>query len=221
MNAMPSTVIETYLKAVFNAREWSDRPVTVGALASLLGLAPSTASEQVRRLADRGLLRHARYGTVELTFDGRRIALAIVRKHRIIETFLVAQLGYGWDEVHEEADILEHAVTDTFVERLAQRLGWPTHDPHGDPIPAPDGTLPPEQPALLASLPPGSRVQVTRVWDDDPTLLRRLDELGISIGSVLTVTARHDVDIEIDNRGTPATLDLAAATSIRVIRRPA
>ncbi|MEV4624624.1 metal-dependent transcriptional regulator [Asanoa sp. NPDC049573] len=216
---MPSTVAETYLKVIFNAGEWSDRPITVGALASLLGLAPSSASEQVGRLADRGLLRHARYGTVDLTCEGRRIALAIVRKHRIIETFLVAQLGYGWDEVHEEADILEHAVSDTFVERLARLLGWPTHDPHGDPIPGPDGTLPEEQPALLATVPTGSSVQVTRVWDGDPTLLRRLDELGIRIGSVLTLTARRDVAIEIDNRGRPAKLDLAAARSIRVIRR--
>ena len=110
-------------------------------LATRLGVGASTVSETVRRLADSGLVTHQPYGAVELTADGERHALAVVRRHRLIETFLVEMLGYGWDEVHDEAEVLEHAVSDLFVERLAARLGHPTRDPHGDPIPGPDGSL--------------------------------------------------------------------------------
>ncbi|MFC7658285.1 metal-dependent transcriptional regulator [Pseudonocardia benzenivorans] len=137
-----SAATENYLKVLWTAGEWSDAPVTVSVLASRLGLAPSSVSEVVRRLTDRGLVAHARYGTIELTPDGRRIALGTVRKHRLIETFLVDYLGYTWDEVHDEADLLEHAVSDTFVDRLALRLGEPDRDPHGDPIPHADGSMP-------------------------------------------------------------------------------
>ncbi|GIF62513.1 hypothetical protein Ais01nite_05480 [Asanoa ishikariensis] len=214
------TATENYLKAAFNAREWSDRPVTVGLLASVLGLSPSSASEQVRKLTDRGLFTHARYGAIELTPEGHRIALAMVRKHRIVETFLVEHLGYGWDEVHDEAEALEHAVSDLFVERLARRLGSPTHDPHGDPIPGPDGTLPDDQQQLLDTVPAGCRVRVARVWDDDPALLRHLDDLGITIGTVLTVLARAGGTVEVNRDGTPTTLDSTAARSIRVVLLP-
>ncbi|GMA35448.1 metal-dependent transcriptional regulator [Demequina litorisediminis] len=129
---------------------------------------------------------------MELTDEGRAIALATVRKHRLIETFLVEYLGYDWDEVHDEAEVLEHAVSDDFVERLAERLGQPTHDPHGDPIPAADGTLPTEQHTALDAVAEGVRVRVARVWDDDPDLLRHLSDVALDIGAVLTVTARKD-----------------------------
>ena len=110
-------------------------------LATRLGVGASTVSETVRRLADSGLVTHQPYGAVELTADGERHALAVVRRHRLIETFLVEVLGYGWDEVHDEAEVLEHAVSDLFVERIAAQLGHPRRDPHGDPIPGADGSL--------------------------------------------------------------------------------
>src|SRR5690554_3995858 len=185
------TTIEDYLKAVWNATEWSDAPVTVTMLSTRLGLSPSSVSEIVRKLTDRGLLTHPRYGSVELTDTGRAIALATVRKHRLIETFLVEYLGYEWDEVHDEAEVLEHAVSTEFVERLAQRLGQPTHDPHGDPIPAADGTLPAEERTALTAVADGSRVRVARVSDDDPDLLRHLRDVGVDLGVVVDVVAQR------------------------------
>lgn len=216
---MESRVVENYLKAVFNAREWSEEPVTVGALATRLGLSPSSVSELVRKLTERGLLSHARYGAIELTAEGQRIALAMVRKHRLIETFLVDYLGYTWDEVHEEAEILEHAVSDTFIDRLASRLGEPDHDPHGDPIPRSDGTLPDDDQLRLDTVGVGVRARVARVSDSDPELLRHLDQLGITIGTTLTVNRRHDTagTIDVEHDGIATSLGLTAAYAIRVV----
>ncbi len=216
---MESRVVENYLKAVFNAREWSEDPVTVGPLANRLSLSQSTLSELVRKLNERALLSHARYGAIELTPEGQRIALAMVRKHRLIETFLVDYLGYTWDEVHEEAEILEHAVSDTFIDRLAVRLGEPDHDPHGDPIPRADGTLPDDDQLRLDTVGEGVRARVARVSDSDPELLRQLDQLGITIGTTLTVNRRHDVagTIDVEHDGGSVALGLATAFAIRVV----
>lgn len=208
--------IEDYLKAVWNATEWSDAPVTVTMLATRLGLSPSSVSEIVRKLTDRGLLTHPRYGSVTLTEDGRAIALATVRKHRLIETFLVEYLGYEWDEVHDEAEVLEHAVSDDFVERLAERLGQPTHDPHGDPIPGPDGVLPTEERTELAGIADGSRVRVARVSDEDPDLLRHLRDVGVELGAVVEVLAQRAAagTVDVSIAGEKVTLGLPAARAI-------
>jgi DtxR family Mn-dependent transcriptional regulator len=213
-----STATEDYLKVIWNAREWSDRPVTVGALAARLGLAPSSVSEVVRRLTRRGLLTHERYGAIALTEDGERLAVAIVRKHRLIETFLVEYLGYTWDEVHEEAERIEHAVSAEFVERLAARLGDPRHDPHGDPIPRADGSLPGSDSRSLDTVQPGGRVHVVRVRDEDPEVLRYLAERDIAIGTAVSVGRRHDAGgtMVIEHDGIRTTLGLRAAQAIRV-----
>lgn len=215
---MEPRVVENYLKVVFNAGEWSDAPVTIGALASKLSLAPSSVSEQVRKLTDRGLLSHARYGAIALTPEGEMLALKVIRKHRLIETFLVDYLGYGWDEVHDEAEVLEHAVSDLFVDRLDVRLGSPLVDPHGDPIPRADGLLSDHNLTALGAVTPGARVRVARVNDDDPHLLRQLDELGIAIGTELTIDAQHadDAGVAVDNAGAKATLAAPAHHAIRV-----
>jgi DtxR family Mn-dependent transcriptional regulator len=141
----------------------------------------------------------------------------MVRKHRLIETFLVDYLGYTWDEVHEEAEILEHAVSDTFVDRLAGRLGEPEHDPHGDPIPRADGTLPDDDQLRLDTVGIGVRARVARVSDSDPELLRQLDQLGITIGTTLTVNRQHDATIDVDHNGESVALGRAAAYAIRVV----
>ncbi|MGD9991091.1 metal-dependent transcriptional regulator [Pseudonocardia sp.] len=213
-----SAATENYLKVLWTAGEWSDEPVTVSRLAGRLGLAASSVSEVVRRLTERGLVTHARYGTIELTDDGRRIALATVRKHRLIETFLVEYLGYRWDEVHDEADVLEHAVSDTFVERLAARLGEPDRDPHGDPIPNADGGMPNEAELTLDAVAEQARVRVVRVSDTDPGILRHLDRLGIALGSVLQVAEHHATAGTIDVVHGPSALVLGvpAARAIRV-----
>jgi len=175
---------ENYLKAVWSDEEW-DRTTTNGTLAAALGLAPSSVTEAVRKLAAAGLLTHARYGAVSLTDAGRRIAVAIVRKHRIIETFLVAELGYAWGDVHDEAEILEHAVSDRFIDALDARLGRPGRDPHGDPIPLADGTLPDGGERPLADIAPGTRVRIVRVSDAVPGLLDALDAAGLGLGAEL------------------------------------
>lgn len=214
---MASTnLTEDYLKHVYNAAEWTDRPVTVTVLSERLGLSPSSVSEAVRKLTDRGLLSHARYGSIELTDSGRVIAMAMVRKHRLIETFLVEYLGYDWDEVHDEAEVLEHAVSDDFVDRLAERLGHPTHDPHGDPIPAADGSVPAQMGGALADFPAGAVVRVSRVWDDDPALLRHLSGVGVDVGSVVEVAAQVSAagTMEVRCDGSSVSLGEAAARAI-------
>ncbi len=181
-----SAQYEDYLKATFADEEWR-RTTTNGTLAAALGLAPSSVTEAVRKLADGGLLEHAAYGAVSLTAAGRAIAIGIVRKHRLIETFLVADLGYRWDEVHDEAEVLEHAVSDAFVERIDARLGRPERDPHGDPIPRQDGTMPQERAVSLSAVAAGARVRIVRVSDVVPGLLARLDADGLALGAEFVV----------------------------------
>ena len=186
-----TAVSQDYLKVIWSAQEWSDRPVTTKALAGRLGVGASTVSETVRRLVEAGLVTHEPYGAVGLTAEGRTHALAMVRRHRLLETFLVAELGYGWDEVHDEAEVLEHAVSDGFVERIAAHLGHPTRDPHGDPIPGADGSLDVPAARTLWESEPGEWV-VVRISDADPELLRYLASRGLGLDARVSVT-RHTV----------------------------
>ncbi|KQT97826.1 metal-dependent transcriptional regulator [Sanguibacter sp. Leaf3] len=187
-----TAVAQDYLKVVWGAQEWSDEPVTTKLLAERIGVGASTVSETVRRLTAQGLLEHPRYGSVELTEVGRRHAVQIVRRHRLIETFLVSELGYTWDEVHDEAEVLEHAVSDLMVDRIDQRLGHPTRDPHGDPIPAPDGTVPTPPAVTLAALQAGTQAVVARISDADAEVLRYFAEIGFGLDVQLTVVERRD-----------------------------
>ncbi|WP_298456662.1 metal-dependent transcriptional regulator [uncultured Cellulomonas sp.] len=184
-------VAQDYLKVVWAAGEWSTAPVTTKRLAERLGVGAPTVSETVRRLCDQGLLAHARYGAVELTAAGRAHAVAMVRRHRLIETFLVRELGYGWDEVHDEAEVLEHAVSDLLVERLDERLGHPVRDPHGDPIPTAAGHVPALAAQPLRDVPAGRWV-VARISDADPALLRSFTALGIVVDAVLDLDVAPD-----------------------------
>lgn len=187
-----SSVAQDYLKVIWAAQEWSDRLVTTKALAARLGVGTSTVSETVRRLADAGLVSHEPYGAVGLTEAGRAHALAMVRRHRLLETFLVAHLGYAWDEVHDEAEVLEHAVSDSFVERVAALLGHPVRDPHGDPIPDADGTLHMPRAWTLWDSEPG-QWRVARISDADPELLRYLASVGLVLDAPVTVTRQAAV----------------------------
>ncbi|KGM13138.1 metal-dependent transcriptional regulator [Cellulomonas bogoriensis] len=190
----PTAVEQDYLKAVWAAREWSDEPVTAGALGRRLGVAPSTVTETLTRLVARGWVTRRPYGPVALTPEGERLALAVVRRHRLLETWLVRDLGYRWDEVHQEAEVLEHAVSDVFVERLDARLGRPDRDPHGDPIPGPDGSVPYRAGVPLASLGRGERGVVVRVSDQDPQVLRECAACGVTLGSVVEAPAGLSTD---------------------------
>lgn len=185
-----SATHEDYLKAVWNAQEWDPAPVSTTWLAHRLGVGAPTVSETVRLLARRGLLDHAPYRGVSLTPAGRAVAVQVVRRHRLLETWLVEHLGYAWDEVHDEAEVLEHAVSDRFVERVDAVLGRPRHDPHGDPIPAADGTVQRVPAVRLSDLPPGTGAVVVRVSDADPQVLRECAARGVRPGVVLGASAR-------------------------------
>ena len=208
-------VAQDYLKVVWSAGEWSTAPVTTKMLAERLGVGAPTVSETVRRLCDQGLLTHPPYGAVELTPLGRAHAVAMVRRHRLIETFLVRELGYGWDEVHDEAEVLEHAVSDLLVERLAARLGHPTRDPHGDPIPDADGSVRVPTARLLRDLEPGRWV-VARISDADPARLRTFTRLGLGVDVPVQVLDRDDARgvVHLRIAGEPVEIDLDGAAAV-------
>ncbi|MDR1119147.1 MAG: metal-dependent transcriptional regulator [Bifidobacteriaceae bacterium] len=193
MKHAASAVAQDYLKLIWTAREWTpEEPVTTTMLAARLGVTPPTASEAVKRLASRGLVRHAPYTAVELTPDGDRLAVAMVRRHRLLETFLVETLGYAWDEAHADAEVLEHAASDRFVDALDTLLGHPARDPHGDPIPAADGSVTHPPAAPLTSADQGALVQVERISDADPAMLRYFGSVGLVPGAAVTVAERRD-----------------------------
>ena len=185
-----SSVMQDYLKQICTAAEWDDVQMSTSLLASLVGVSPSTTSEMIRKLAGLGLVNHRPYGAVELTETGRTIALRMMRRHRLIETFLVAELGYTWDEVHDEAEVLEHAVSDLMLSRIDAKLGHPTRDPHGDPIPAEDGSVQRPDARRLSLLQPGETGVIARISDDDPEMLRYFQELSVTLDRQVTVLRR-------------------------------
>lgn len=184
---MASPAADDYLKTVYAHTEWQDAPITPSVLAAKLGIAPSSVTEMVKKLAAAGLVSHVPYGAVRLTDAGTRRALAMVRRHRLIETWLVQEFGYAWDEVHDEAEVLEHTISDRLLEGIDARLGRPRFDPHGDAIPDADGSVTREPFVLLADAPVGHAGRVLRVDDRDPDLLRALEAAGVEIGGVVQV----------------------------------
>ncbi|MFC8408762.1 metal-dependent transcriptional regulator [Arthrobacter sp. NPDC057259] len=188
--SLPSSSIEDYVKVIYTFTEWQDKPITSTQLAQRLGVANSSVSERVRKLKEQGLVDHKPYGAVTLTADGERLALSMVRRHRLIETFLVQELGYRWDEVHDEAETLEHAVSDTFIDRMAAKLGHPVRDPHGDPIPAADGSVLMPPAVQMSELPAGLGGRITRISDEDPDLLRYLATERIELDAAVAVLGR-------------------------------
>ncbi|WP_372467536.1 metal-dependent transcriptional regulator [Microbacterium maritypicum] len=196
---MASPAADDYLKTVYAHTEWQDAPITPSVLAAKLGIAPSSVTEMVKKLAAAGLVSHVPYGAVRLTDAGTLRALAMVRRHRLIETWLVQEFDYGWDEVHDEAEVLEHTISDRLLEGIDARLGRPRFDPHGDAIPDADGHIEREPFVLLAHAPAGHAGRVLRVDDRDPELLRSLEALGLAVASTVTVTASG---VEIDGAQT-------------------
>ncbi|MGH8881774.1 MAG: metal-dependent transcriptional regulator, partial [Stackebrandtia sp.] len=180
-----SSVAQDYLKVIWTAQEWSQERVSTKLLAERIGVSASTVSEAVRKLSDQGLVEHARYGAITLTEEGRLAAIAMVRRHRLIETFLVSELGYGWDEVHDEAEILEHAVSDLMMARIDAKLGFPDRDPHGDPIPSATGAVPTPTARRLIDFDAGESGRVARISDSDPDMLRYFDSVGIALDTLI------------------------------------
>jgi DtxR family transcriptional regulator, Mn-dependent transcriptional regulator len=189
-----SEAVEDYVKAIYSLAARGDGTATTTALAARLGVTPGSASAMVKKLADRGLADHARYRGVRLTAEGERLALEVLRHHRLIELFLAEHLDVPWDRVHDEAEALEHVLSEDLEARIAAKLGHPTHDPHGDPIPSADLCVDDGETLALDDLQPGARGRFVRVSDADPALLRYLGDLGVSVGARLEVVDRQPFD---------------------------
>jgi DtxR family Mn-dependent transcriptional regulator len=178
--------VEDYLKAIFGLSERGE-PASTSAIAGALAVQPASVTGMVKRMAESGLLEHAPYRGVRLTSRGQREALKILRRHRIIETYLCERLGFAWEDVHEEAERMEHAASDQLVERMAAALAFPRHDPHGAPIPTSAGEIEETDSATLAEARPGSVLKVRAVRDEDPSRLRTLEAKGLTPGARLRV----------------------------------
>ena len=187
-----SEAVENYAKAIYSLQHRTGGdPVATNDLADRLEVTPASASGMIKKLADLGLVAHVPYRGVQLTDEGERLALEVLRHHRLLELYLATQLDVPWDRVHEEAEALEHVLSEDLEARIAAKLGNPTHDPHGDPIP--DAQLQIDESATpsLADLEPGARGRFVRVSDSDPAMLRYLSERGVRLGARLEVLDRQ------------------------------
>jgi DtxR family Mn-dependent transcriptional regulator len=208
---VPSAAIDDYLKTIYHHTEWQAARITPSQLAAELGLAPSTVTEMVQKLTAQDLVSHRPYGPIALTDAGERRAAAIIRRPRLIETWLVREFGYSWDEVHDEAEVLEHTISDRLLEGISARLGHPRFDPHGDAIPDADGRVEREPFVRLDEARLGHTGMVLRVSDRDAALLRALETAGIDVGHTVTVTGREAVQVD---DGASVELPVGAAAAV-------
>jgi DtxR family transcriptional regulator, Mn-dependent transcriptional regulator len=214
----PSSSVGDYVKAIWEVAGTGS--ASTKDVAGRLSISPASVTNMFARLGEMGLVEYERYHGASLTDAGFAEALRLVRRHRLIETFLVEHLGYPWEEVHEEAERLEHAVSDVFTERLAELLGHPDRDPHGTPIPAADGSLPPDYSRPLAEVQAEERVVVSRVENREPAVLSYLGEQGLVPGSLLTVRETRAIDGVVtveDEEGNSFSLGNLLAGSIFVL----
>jgi len=188
-------MVEDYLSIIWKAQEWPGGSVSTNEIAATQAVTPSSVSANLKKLARDGLIEYEPYGRIDLTTAGNEIAVAVVRRHRVLETYLVERLGFGWDQVHLEADVLEHAVSDLVVDRMHEVLGRPSHDPHGHPIPHADGSieqrLGTDSAALLSEMEPSAVGQVASISDHEPAILRYLEERRIVFGARVRLEDRN------------------------------
>jgi DtxR family Mn-dependent transcriptional regulator len=220
---LASQTVENYLKAILQAQRASDddgRLVPMGQLAAALGVVPGTATTMVKTLAESGLVRYEPYMGVRLTPAGERLAALVLRRHRLIEQFLVQVLGMNWSEVHDEAERLEHAVSERLIDRIDEMLGRPAVDPHGDPIPGREGEL--RQPAYvdLLSCPLGAPLLVARVTDQDAKFLRFIEDRQLKPGQRIAIVTRDPASDSVTIRsesGRETTIGARAASKVLVV----
>ena len=211
--------VEDYAKAIYALAQRGDGPVGTSELAERLGVTPATATAMLKRLDERGLVRHRPYRGVTLTADGERLALEVIRHHRLLEAYLSDVMGMPWDRVHEEAEVLEHYISEEFERLIAEKLGDPAIDPHGDPIPGPDLLVPDvEETVALTEMGEGTAATFTRVSDSDPRMLRYLAERGIRPGVTVVLVERHPFDgpLEVEVAGKRHALGAPLARAMRV-----
>ncbi len=218
-----SPAVQDYLKGIYMLSvEAGPGAATIptSALSERLGVTPASATNMLKKLASMGLVEHANYKGAALTQPGRKIALEVIRHHRLLETYLAEALGVPWDEVHDEAEILEHVLSEYLEARIAAKLGHPTHDPHGAPIPTPELRIDEGDTVSLDALATGDAGRLTRVSDGDPEMLRYLSDLGIRLGDTIRVTDRQPFDgpITVEVAGTRHVLGGRLVSAIRVER---
>lgn len=206
---------EDYLKAIYELEQFG-APAGTNDIAERLGIAPASVTGMIQRLARLGLVESERYKGSRLTDAGRTAALQLIRRHRIIESYLVQRLGFGWADVHDEAERLEHAASDELIARMAEAIGNPTEDPHGAPIPGADGSIDESRLDSLADLAPGHAAVVVRMSGRDPEFLRYLDGLGIRPGARVLVRGREPFDgpIAVEVEGTLRSMGTGAAAQV-------
>ena len=190
---LPSSTVENYLKAIYQGQQLlpSDtRLVSMGHVAGALGVTPGTATTMVKALAEAGLAVYEPYNGVRLSAAGEKLAGLVLRRHRLVELFLVQVMGMSWDEVHDEAEQLEHVVSERLIQRIDEMLGRPTHDPHGDPIPTPEGTIRAHHLESLLTCPLATPLTVTRIADQDPAFLRFIESNNLKPGQPIEVETR-------------------------------
>jgi DtxR family Mn-dependent transcriptional regulator len=221
---LPSQTVENYLKTIYLAQlaRAGDDLVPMGHLASALGVVPGTATTMVKALAESGLVRYEPYMGVRLTAAGEKLAGLVLRRHRLVELFLVKIIGMSWAEVHDEAERLEHAVSERLIDRIDEMLGRPAVDPHGDPIPTPEGTLASDHHDSLYTAPTETPLVVTRVIDQDAEFLRFVEQRGLVPGSEVVIESRDPaadaVVVRLDG-GAEASIGSRAATKVLVAPR--
>src|SRR5437867_7125474 len=201
---LPSSTVENYLKAIYQGQSALRPPehlVPMGQVAAALGVTPGTATTMVKALAESGLAEYEPYSGVRLSAAGERLAGLVLRRHRLVEQFLVTVMGMSWAEVHEEAELLEHVVSERLIERIDQMLGHPTHDPHGDPIPTAEGTIVMPHLDNLLTCPMGTPLTVTRIADQDPAFLRFIEDNDLKPGEPVLVETRDPAADSVMLRG--------------------
>ena len=223
--ASASPTVENYLKAIFQAQSRLERRldlVPMGQLAAALGVAPGTATTMVKALAESGLVKYEPYEGVRLTAAGEKLAALVVRRHRLIELFLVQVMGMSWTEVHDEAEHLEHAVSDRLIDRIDEMLGRPAADPHGDPIPDPDGVLERRPLDTLLTCPLNAAVTIRRVTDQDADFLRFIERHDLKPGEIVEVESRDPVADSVTLRGRRRrAITIGARAASKVLVQPA
>src|SRR5579862_4800159 len=210
---LPSSTVENYLKAIYQGQstlDAGDHLVSMGQVAAALRVTPGTATTMIKALAESGLAEYEPYTGVRLTAAGERLAALVLRRHRLVELFLVQVMGMSWADVHDDAEQLEHVVSDRLIDRIDEMLGRPTTDPHGDPIPSADGAIPRQQLDSLLTCPVGTPLKVTRVADQDPEFLRFIENNDLKPGQPVEVETRDAAADAVRLRGKTGRITIGA-----------
>lgn len=218
--SLPTAAVEDYAKAIYSLTGWGEETASTNDLAEKLGVKAGSVSAMIKKLDDAGLVERVPYHGVRLTADGTRVAMTVLRRHRLLELFLAEVLEMPWDQVHDEAEVLEHALSDDLTDLISAKLGEPDFDPHGDPIPDRDLEITETETSALADLDPGDAARFVRVSDSNPEMLAYLSQCGIAVGDQLEMTERQPFDGPVTVRidGDSHVLGLTLAQAMRVER---